>query len=275
MSATDTAHKAREHARAQTGRSVAAMPVLPASRWPEPPAAVPAEDLVWAEALPAGSYSSKVLARGTSVQFADRHGDACAHLLLFNAAEPWERLNVADTVKVPWHAYAGEGHPLLSDQGRVLATITRSRGAHDALCGCSTKATSSATATARRTARPPAGRPPLLLAAAKHGLGPRDVAPSLSLFKGVHVEPDGGLRFDGSTGPGGELELRAELPLIALVANVPHPLDPRPRYCCSTLELVAWRAEPTGPADPLWAAAPEREQAYLNTASYADAAGLA
>ena len=35
----------------------------------------------------------------------------------------WERLNVADTVKVPWQAYLGAGHPLLSDQGRVLATV--------------------------------------------------------------------------------------------------------------------------------------------------------
>ena len=34
-----------------------------------------------------------------------------------------ERLNVADTVKVPWQAYPTAGHPLLSDQGRLLATI--------------------------------------------------------------------------------------------------------------------------------------------------------
>jgi uncharacterized protein YcgI (DUF1989 family) len=74
--------------------------------------------------------------------------------------------------------------------------------------------------------------------------------------------------------PGAHVELRAELPLIVLVANVPHPLDPRDRYTGSTLEILAWRDAPTGPADPLWSASPELERALLNTADYADARGL-
>ena len=66
----------------------------------------------------------------------DPDGGACAHLLLFRADASWERLNVADTMKVPWQAYLGVGHPLLSDQGRVLATVVAdTSGHHDALCG--------------------------------------------------------------------------------------------------------------------------------------------
>ena len=77
---------------------------------------------------------SKVLARGTRLRLRDLDGAACAHLLLYRADAPWERLNVADTVKVPWQAYLGAGHPLLSDQGRVLATVVAdTSGQHDAL----------------------------------------------------------------------------------------------------------------------------------------------
>ena len=84
----------------------------------------------------AGSYATKVLGRGTRLRLADPDGGACAHLLLFRADASWERLNVADTMKVPWQAYLGAGHPLLSDQGRVLATIVAdTSGHHDALCG--------------------------------------------------------------------------------------------------------------------------------------------
>lgn len=276
-SLTNTTWAAREHARAQAGTRTEAMPVLPASSWDDVPDGVSPAALTWAERIAGGGYSSKVLARGTTLRLSDRDGEACAHVLLYNADQPWERLNVADTVKVPWQAYLGAGHPLLSDQGRVLATIVAdSSGAHDALCGTSTAPANVARYGDGSAHGPtPAGRELLILAAAKHGLGPRDLPPSLSFFKGVRVEADGGLRFDGAPRAGTTVELRCELPVVALVANVPHPLDPRERYTCSTLELLAWRGEPTGPDDPLWSSTPELERAFLNTADYADARGLA
>ena len=66
-------------------------------------------------------------------------------MIVYNALEPVERLNVADTVKIPWQAYLGAGHPLLSGDGRVLATIVGdTSGHHDAFCGTSTEASTSA-----------------------------------------------------------------------------------------------------------------------------------
>ena len=276
MSATGTTHGARDHARAQAGGVAEAMPVVPASACAWAPADVPRERLTWAETVAAGGYTSKVLARGTTLRLADPLGRACAHVLLYNADQPWERLNVADTMKVPWQAYLGAGHPLLSDQGRVLATIVAdTSGHHDALCGTSTRAVNEARYGDGSPEGPsPAGRELLLLAAAKHGLGPRDVAPSVSFFRSVRVEPDGALRFDGSAGPGTHVELRAELPLVVLVANVPHPLDPAPGYDCSALWVLAWPGAPTAPDDPLWRSAPELERAFLNTADYATARGI-
>src|SRR5258708_29166326 len=113
------------------------MPTVPASRYPVVPAGVESEAMTWAETVAVGGYASKVLARGTTVRLTDRLGDACAHVLIYNADQPWERLNVADTVKIPWQAYLGPCHPLLSDQGRVLATIVadHANGSHHALCG--------------------------------------------------------------------------------------------------------------------------------------------
>lgn len=136
---TTTTYGARDHARAQEGRTVDAMPVLPARSWPAPPEGVAAADVVWAETVAGGNYTHRVLARGTELRLTDLTGDACAHLLLHCSDRPWERLNVADTVKVLWNAYLGEGHLLLSDQGRVLASVVRdTSGRHDALTGTST-----------------------------------------------------------------------------------------------------------------------------------------
>src|SRR3954454_11321615 len=163
------------------------MPTLPASAWTDPPPGVAADALTWAEVVAGGNYTNKVVARGTTIRLTDRAGDACAHLLLFNADQPWERLNVADTVKVPWQAYLGAGHPLLSDQGRALATIVAdSSGRHDALCGTTALPANAARYGDGSPQSPsPAGRELQLLAAAKHGLGPRDIPPSLSFFQGV------------------------------------------------------------------------------------------
>jgi hypothetical protein len=276
MSITGTTHGARDHARAMAGTVVETMPTLPPTAWPAVPDGVAAQDLTWAEVVGGGNYTNKLVARGTTIRLTDLAGDACAHVLLFNADQPWERLNVADTVKVPWQAYLSAGHPLLSDQGRVLATVVADdSGRHDALCGTSSRARNEERYGDGAPQGPsPAGRELLLLAALKHGLGPRDIPPSISFFQGVRVGDDGRLAFTGSAGAGASVTLRAELPLVVLVANVPHPLDPRPDYVVGPLRVHAWRSTPTGPGDPHFEASPERTRAYLNSLDYAEAAGL-
>lgn len=273
--ATQTTYGARDHARAQEGTRAEAMPVVPAGDWPDPPCE--AGHLVWAETVAGGNYTHRVLARGTELRLTDLHGDACAHLLLFVEGRPWERLNVADTVKVQWNAYLGENQLLLSDQGRVLASvIADTSGRHDALCGTSTLV--------RNTERygdgtpqgpSPAGRELFKLAAAKNGLEPRDLPPSLSFFQGVRIHEDGTLDFTGSAGPGAGVTLRAEQDVTVLIANVPHPADPRPAYVSTPLEVLAWRADPTRPGDPLWDAGPEGRRAFLNTADFLASKGRA
>ncbi len=276
---TATTMAARAHARAQAGTVAEAMPTVPACDWPSPPAGVAPESLVWAETVAGGGYTSKVLARGTRVRLTDLAGDACAHVLLYNADQPWERLNVADTVKVPWQAYLGTGHPLLSDQGRVLATIVEdSSGRHDALCGTSTRLRNRERYGHGAPESPtPAGRELFLLAGLKHGLDARDIGPSVSFFKGVRVAAaDGTLQLDGAPAQAPtHVDLRCELPLVVLVANVPHPLDPREAYTATALELLAWREHPTTPADELWASTPELERALLNATDYVQARGIA
>ena len=96
----------------------------------------------------------------------------------------------------------------------------------------------------------PAGLPLFTLAAAKNGLGPRDLPPSLSLFQGVRVRPEGDLEFTGSAGAGKSVDLRIEIPSIVLIANVPHAIDPRPDYTLTKRQVLAWRDHPSTPDSP-------------------------
>lgn len=261
---TSTTSAAKEHARAQAGVITDSMPVVPASSWPTPPSGVDPALLTWAETVPGGRHTTKVLSRGTRLRLRDLDGRACAHLLLYRADAPWERLNVADTVKVPWQAYTGVGHPLLSDQGRVLATIVSDgSGRHDALCGTTSLASNTAKyGDGALHSDSPAGRELFAVAAAKHGLGRRDLPPSLSFFHGVRVRTDGSLVSIGSAGADTAVELVIHLPVIVLIANTAHPLDPSPTYDTTVLEVLAWTGEVVaGPAD----AEPEYRRAFLNT----------
>ncbi|HTM84116.1 MAG TPA: urea amidolyase associated protein UAAP1 [Mycobacterium sp.] len=214
---TDSTSGARSHARAQAQQA--------STRIPATPDDVDAAALIWAESIPAGGYATKVLARGSRLRLIDVDGGACANLLLYRAEAPWERLNVADTMKVPWQAYLGAGHPLLSDQGRVLATVVAdSSGHHDMLCGPDAT-----------------GRKLLLLGALKHGMDNRDVAPSVSLFRGVRVDPvSGALEFTGSAGAGATVDLLIHLPVTLVLANAAHPLDPDPP--ATALDVLGWQA---------------------------------
>ncbi|MGY0501666.1 DUF1989 domain-containing protein [Nocardia sp. FBN12] len=234
MTSTQSTDGARAHARAQAAAATQARP--------ETPDGIDPATVVVAQRIPSGGYANVVLGRGTRVRLADPSGTTCAHLFLLRAEASWERLNVADTVKVPWQAYLSAGHPLLSDQGRVLATVLAdTSGHHDTLCGPTTD-----------------GRHQLHVAGAKQGLEPRDIGPSIALFRGARVAPNGAIEPTGNGPVGATIDLLVHLPLTLLVANAPHPLDDRPT---GDLDLLAWSA----PTDRVTNADPEYRRAVDNT----------
>lgn len=271
MSATLADPKAaRDHARAQGGTRVEAMPILPpvADDLPE---GVGAEDLLWEETLAPGGYASRRLERGTRLRLIDVGGDACASVNIFNAELPTERLNVADTVKVQWNAYLGAGKLLLSDMGRVMVSILEDdAGTHDAFCGTSNAASNARKyGEGRNSGAFPNGRDRLILGAAKHGLTRRDVHPCVNLFKGTRIAGDGTITpVIGPFSPGRTVLLRCEMAVIVVIANCPHVADPRSAWHSTALRVSAWRGPVTSETDPVRGATPEATRAYLNTEDY-------
>ncbi len=262
--------QARDHARGMTGTVVEAMPTLPPQTDDLPPH-IGADDLLWEETIAPGGYSARRIARGTRVRLIDVAGDACASLNIFNAEMPTERLNVADTVKVQWNGYLGEGKLLLSDMGRVLMSILEDEaGTHDAFCGTSNAAINEAKyGEGRNSGAFPNGRDRMLIGAAKFGLQRRDVHPCVNLFKGTRIEADGSITPQiGPFDAGREVLLRAEMDLTIVITNCPHVLDPREDYTGTPLRVSAWRGAITAQDDAIRNATPEGQRAFLNVEDY-------
>lgn len=261
---------ARDHARKQAGTVVEAMPVLPPVAH-DLPDGIATDDLLWEETIAPGGYATRRLARGTRLRLIDLAGDACASLLIFNAEMPTERLNVADTVKIQWNAYLGQGKLLLSDMGRVLMSMLEDgAGTHDCFSGTSNAATNATKyGDGRNSGLYPNGRDRFLLGAAKHGFQRRDVHPCVTLFKGAQIETDGAITAQiGPFAPGRSVVLRAEMDVIVVLANCPHVLDPRPDYTVTPLRATAWRGIATPQDDPIRTATPEGLRAFLNVEDY-------
>jgi uncharacterized protein YcgI (DUF1989 family) len=86
----------------------------------------------------------------------------------------------------------------------------------------------------------------------------------------VRADAAGRLTFVGSAGAGKVVEVVAEMPLLVLIANTAHPLDPRTAYTCTPLRVLAWRGGAVDPGERT----PEMARALENTTAYLAMAGM-
>lgn len=235
---------------------------------PQPPAAA----VLAATRLPGGSYLALRMAPGERLLVCNPAGTPGVSLMCWNAEDPSERFNPADTVKIQWTARLQRGRLLLSDMGRVLcALVEDSCGAHDTLLGGST---ASAGACQDEQGNPRHARENLMLAALKLGLQRADLGPVLTLFAPVVTDPEGRFTWDASRLRAGDyVELRAEMPLLLALSNTPHPLAPVTAAtagagCPPAIELVHWQGPPASAEDPCRCSGAEARRAYENTDAY-------
>jgi uncharacterized protein len=229
---------------------------------PCPP--IPADQIVHHETIPGGWYWSAVIPRGQTLRVVNTTGSSSVATLLWNARETSERFNAADTVKVQWTVRVGAGLLLLSDMGRVMASVTGESGArHDMLAGGSTP-----TSNARRYGPGPwrNTRDNFRLAAGKHGLDRRDIPPCLTLFADVRVDAAEQLGWHGTGAAGAAIDLRAEMDVLVALSNCPHPLDPGPVYTPQPVDAIIWHSGSVAANDPCRTGSPEAIRAFENTA---------
>jgi len=229
--------------------------------------------------LAGGQAWSRRMRRRQVLRLRDDEGTACVSALFYNAHDPLERYNMADTLKAQFTAFLTEDRVLYSDMGRVMCSITRDTcGWHDTISGCG-----DAAASARRFGEGSYqklrngfhrnARDNFLVELGKHGLGKRDVVANVNFFVRVGVADDGALAWVPRKRKAGAdlasfVELRFEMDTLVILTNTPHPLDPSPTYAPPPVTLSLFEGPAAGPDDPCRIFRSENERGFALTEAY-------
>lgn len=235
-----------------------------------------AADTLHEETVPGGGHRSFILRRGQLLRMTDSEGGANVSMMLFNAHEKSERLNLPDTLKGQHTARLTTGHCLYSDMGRVLAGIVADTcGWHDPFGGVLNAAEvaekyGQGRYQERRNGFYRNGVDNLLVEMGKWDLNLEDLLMVVNFFSKVTVDASGRFSFHaGHSRPGSYVDLFAPMDTLVVLTALPHPLDPSTEYAPRPVQL-AWRqaASEQAAIDALLTR-PENDRAFTNTRLFA------
>ena len=227
---------------------------------------------LYEETVPGGGHTSFVLKRGQLLRLTDIEGGANVSLLLLNAHEKSERLNLPDTLKCQHTAKLTAGHCLYSDMGRILAAITADTcGWHDSMGGLLNAAEvaekyGQGRYQELRNGFFRNGMDNLLVELGKWDLGLADLLMNLNLFSKVTVDSDGCFHFEaGNSKAGDYLELYAPMDTLVVLTALQHPLDPNPAYAPKPVQLSWQQVQSDGISVLCRTSRPENGRGFHNT----------
>ena len=175
--------------------------------------------------VPANGTWARVLAPGEVLRIIDLEGQQAVDFLCYNARNPEERYNAADTMKYARTIFLTKDHGIYSDMGRRFFTIVEDTcGRHDTIGGCCSAESNEFRYGIKDT---PSCRANFLRALAPFGLGKKDIVANLNFFMNVPVAPDGSMGIvEGLSQPGDHVDLRAEMDVLAVISNCPQTRNP-------------------------------------------------
>jgi urea carboxylase-associated protein 2 len=223
---------------------------------------------------PGGKWSGRI-GRGQLVRFTASNAGANLSMLLYNAEDGSERYNMPDTLKAQYTSHLTKGNVLMSDNGRVLASIVQDTlGWHDTISGCTTRAATDerygkTTYQEQRNGWLRSGYENFAAELVRCGLGLRDLVPNVNLFSKVYCDDQGSMHYvEGYGGRGAAVTLRTEMDTVFILSNTPNPLDPRGTYPSVPIEVEISPASQADTLDDCVNYRPENRRAFENTWDY-------
>jgi len=200
------------------------------------PAAAITNDIV-----PALVPWSGFVRKGQTLRIVDTKGQQAVDTLFYCAGNFAERYDAQATLAAQGAAYIGKGTPILSNEGRLMLTVTEDTvGQHDTSAGaCSCEANT--VRFGHQTRFMHACRENFLVELARHGMTKRDLVSNINFFMNVPILPSGELAIvDGISKPGDYVELRAEMDVLCVISNCPQVNNPCNGFNPTPIQILIW-----------------------------------
>ncbi len=236
---------------------------------------------IWSKTLKPGEKWSGNIGKGKYIHFKALGENANVSMLLYNMRDTSERYNMPDTLKGQYTAHLTRGNVLMSDNGRVLASIVEdSLGWHDTISGYSTRAMTDekygkTTYGENRNEWLRCGEENFAIELVRNNMSLRDLVPCVNLFSKVYVEEDGSMHYEkGHCTEGSTVTLRTEMDVIIILSNTPNSLDESDKYPSVPVTVEVYNAPPVDLMDECVNHRTENYRAFENTWDYNNLLGL-
>lgn len=235
----------------------------------------------WTKELKPGEKWSGCIGRGKCIRFSVAEEGANVSLLMYNMRDTSERYNMPDTLKAQYTAFLTKGNVLMSDNGRVLASIVEDNvGWHDTISGYSTRKMidenyGETNYQEIRNDYYRSGEENFAVELVRNNMSVRDLVPCVNLFSKVYCKEDGSLNYDvNNCHKNSTVVLRTEMDVIMIVSNTPNPLDKRSDYPSVPVKITVSDAQPVTLDDECVNHREENFRAFENTWDYYNLLGL-
>jgi urea carboxylase-associated protein 1 len=202
------------------------------------------ENAVQDHFIPAEAPFSTLVKKGQTLRIEDSYGQQAIDTLFYRAGDFSERYSNQDTMRMQAGAYVGVGTKIISNEGRVMLTMTAdSCGRHDTSAGaCSCE--SNTVRFGHGTRYLHACRDNFVLEVSKHGMGKCDIVPNINFFMNVPISPDGKMTIvDGISAPGDYVEMTAEMDVLLVISNCPQINNPCNGFDPTPIRVLVWDGE--------------------------------
>ena len=201
------------------------------------------ETAVYDRIIAARTPWSRIVREDQTLCIVDLEGQQAVDTLFYAADDFAERYCAQATLAAQGSAYVGVGTRILSNRGRVMATmIADSVGAHDTSAGaCSCEANT--VRFGHHTRYMHACRENFVVELAKYGMSKRDIVSNINFFMNVPILPDGELAIvDGASKPGDYVVLKAEMDVLCVISNCPQVNNPCNSFKPTPVRVMIWDA---------------------------------
>lgn len=228
-----------------------------------------------------GEKWSGSIGKGKYIHFKALGDNANVSILLYNMRDTSERYNMPDSTKAQYTYHLTKGNVLMSDNGRVLASIVQdSTGWNDTISGYTTRQMTDEKYGETSYQKQGndyyrCGEENFKVELVRNGMSKRDLVPCVNLFSKVYVDEDGSMNYAMDNCKYGDtVTLRTEMDIIFVASNTPNPLDPSDKYPSVPVTMEVYDAPEVDLLDECVQHRSENYRAFENTWDYNNLLGI-